>query len=104
MDHLGDGGYEPVSLRGFKRQRRMEADGKIGYDWVNNSVKIPEYKIEESSYERSCVVSGSARKFVGELDKGYKIASFFADELDGRTRLPPAKSQKHGFQLNGSGF
>lgn len=104
MDHLGDSGYKPVSLRGFKRQKRMEADGKIGYDWVKNDVKIPEYKIEESSYERSCVVSGSARNFVGELDKGYKIASFFANNLDAPTRLPPGESQQHGFQPNGSGF
>jgi hypothetical protein len=103
MEHLGDGGYEPVSLRGFKRQKRMEADGKIGYDWVKNDIKIPEYKIEEFSYERSCVVSGSARKFVGELNKGYKIVSYFATELDAPTRLP-GESQQHGFQQNSSGL
>jgi hypothetical protein len=101
MVHLGEGGYKPVSLRDFKRQKRVEADGKIGYDWVKNNVKIPEYKIENFSYERSCVVSRSARNFVGELDKGYKIASWFAEELDAPTRPPP---QQHGFQPNGSGF
>lgn len=99
MDHLGEGGYKPVSLLNFKRQKRMEADGKIGYDWVKNDVKIPEYKIEEDSYERSCVVSRSAMKFVGELDKGYKIDSFFAKELDAPPRPPP---QNQGFQPNGS--
>lgn len=99
MDHLGrhkhDGGYDPDSLKGFTRQRK-EIDGKVNYDWVNkNGVRIPEYKIGESSYERECIFSDSAAAFVEKLDKDYEIKSSFPMIF---TQGPSSFQEQHGYQ------
>ncbi|KAI1326916.1 hypothetical protein F5Y16DRAFT_421482 [Xylariaceae sp. FL0255] len=104
MDYLGrnKNGYDPASLKGFDRKQGVDGEGNPIFNWVKGSkVKIPEYKITKTSYERSCVVSKSAKKFLGELDKALKIDSWEAAELDAPAQEPP---QNKGFQPNGSGF
>ncbi|KAI0390447.1 hypothetical protein F5Y17DRAFT_461757 [Xylariaceae sp. FL0594] len=107
MEHLGKvgkEGYTPIPLAAFDRQPRHDADGTTGYDWVKKNVKIPEWKISESSYERYCIVSGSAKRFVGGLDKGYKIDSWLAKELDEPAQPPSGGPQNQGYKPGGSGF
>ncbi|KAK4197955.1 hypothetical protein QBC40DRAFT_308631 [Triangularia verruculosa] len=98
MDRLSTEGegYDPVSLRGFKRQKTVvsqrQADGSVkevvGYEWVKNNVRIPEYKIagpfdmDRANFERACVVTESASEWLGKLDKELGVDSWEARGLD----------------------
>ncbi|KAK4644008.1 hypothetical protein QC761_300930 [Podospora bellae-mahoneyi] len=89
-------GYDPVPLKDFTRQKTVvsqtQADGSIkevvGYEWVKNNVRIPEYKIagpfdkEGANFERACVVTESASEWLGKLDKELGIDSWEARGLD----------------------
>ena len=94
--------YDPVPLKSFKRQLRKENGKVVGYEWVKNDVRIPEYQIGGmTSIERSCVVSQAARAFMGRIDKDLGIDSWEARTLDAPPQ--PAVPENQGFQPN-TGF
>ncbi|KAK0736192.1 hypothetical protein B0T21DRAFT_366462 [Apiosordaria backusii] len=98
MDRLSTEGegYDPVPLRNFTREKTVtsqkQADGSVkeivAYEWVKDSVRIPEYKIagpfdmERANFERACVVTDSASEWLGQLDKELGIDSWEARGLD----------------------
>lgn len=107
MQHLGADGYDPVPLKGFKRQKKRttqkQADGRveevISYEWVKGDVRVPEYKIGGMlSHERTCPVSDSARAWLGRLDKECGVDSWEARQLDAPPQPAP---ENHGFQPAG---
>jgi hypothetical protein len=96
MQQLGKE-YQPEPLKSFKREQKKSANG-VSYEWVKGSVRIPESKIGGmQSIERSCLVSYTAKEFVGGLDKEYGVDSWEAKALDGPLEAPESR-QNHGFQ------
>jgi hypothetical protein len=101
MQQLGKE-YQPEPLKSFKRKQKKSANG-VSYEWVKGSVRIPESKIGGmQSIERSCLVSYTAKEFMGGLDKEYGVDSWEAKALDGPLEASESR-QNHGFQP-GQGF
>ncbi len=102
MQQLGKE-YQPEPLKGFDRKQKKTGN-TVSYEWVKGNVRIPESKLGGmQSIERSCLMSKTARDFVGRLDKEYGIDSFEAKALDGPLETPGSQ-QNQGFQPGGSGF
>lgn len=124
MEKLGDK-YKPEALQGFKRQVQKGSDGKVSYEWVKDSIRVPEYKIapempdkntvpapDEKTgfvrddtldrFERSLVVDASASAFLGRLDKEYGFNSWAAAALDPKPKSSSVVSENVGFQSNNS--
>lgn len=98
MQQLGNE-YQPVPLKGFKREQNKSADG-VSYEWVKGSLRIPESKIGGmQSIERACLVGDAAKKFMGGLDKEYGVDSWEVKALDEPLEAPESR-QNHGFQPN----
>ena len=89
--------YDPVPLRTFKRQLRKDDGQRVSYEWVKGDVRIPEYKLGGmTSIERSCVVSQTARAFLGRLDKEFGVDSWEARDIDAPPQ--PVVHENRGFQ------
>jgi hypothetical protein len=72
MQQLGNE-YQPVPLKGFKREQNKSADG-MSFEWVKGSLRIPESKIAGmQSIEMACLVGDTAKKFMGGLEWEYGV-------------------------------
>lgn len=91
-------GYNPDSLKGFSRVKA--AGQSVRYEWVKGDIRIPEYVISASSYERWCVADHEATEYLGNLDKEYGITSGQTAALSqwASEKANPEPYQNHGFQ------
>lgn len=121
------GEYKPPALIGFTRQAKKDGNGKLGYEWVKDQIRIPEYKIRPEMPDQNAIqirdektgmvrddtldrferllVSGdaSASAFLGHLDKDYGYNSWAALALNPNFKLSGGESNQ-GFKPENAGF